>query len=217
LAEACRELDLAVVSGNVSFYNESPEGPIHPTPIVGMLGVLPDVSRCVTAAFQEAGDAILLVGQPASSLGGSEYLSVLHGREAGRPAALDMELERRLQQAVRELIRVGRIRSAHDCAEGGLAVTLAECCIAGRMGAEIRLAQPPCAEQLFGEAPSRIVLTTAAEECELVRQFLENAGVPVTVLGQVAADALVIEGVLSLPVPALEDVWEHTLPEAMGA
>jgi phosphoribosylformylglycinamidine synthase len=219
LADACRELDVAVVSGNVSFYNESPEGPIHPTPIVGMLGVLPDVSRHVTAAFRAAGDAILLAGEltPGSSLGGSEYLSIIHGREVGRPARLDEELERRLQRAVRELIREGRVRSAHDCAEGGLAVALAECCIAGRNGAEIRLPQPPTAEQLFGEAPSRIVLTTAAEECEQVRQRLENAGVPALVLGRVAGEALVIEGALSLPVSALEDTWEHTLPEAMSA
>jgi phosphoribosylformylglycinamidine synthase len=218
LADACREFELAVVSGNVSFYNESPEGPIHPTPIVGMLGVLPDVSRHVTAAFRDAGDVILLVGElaPHASLGGSEYLDVIHGREAGRPARLNGELERSLQRAVRELIREGSARSAHDCAEGGLAVALAECCLAGRQGAEIRLPEPPTAAALFGEAPSRVVLTTTARDLEPVRQRLEREGVPAVVLGRVAGDTLAIEGALALPVSTLEESWELAIPTMMG-
>jgi phosphoribosylformylglycinamidine synthase len=218
LADACREFDVAVVSGNVSFYNESPEGPIHPTPIVGMLGVLPDVSRHATAAFREAGDVILLIGElaPRSSLGGSEYLHVIHGREAGRPARLNGELERNLQRAVRDLIREGLIRSAHDCAEGGLAVALAECCIAGRLGAEIRLPEPPTAETLFGEAPSRVILSTTPGDCQKVRQRLERDGVPSLELGRVTGETLAVAGAFALPVSALEETWELTLPRAMN-
>src|SRR5205814_8398259 len=132
-------------------------------------------SRHATAAFCEAGEVVLLAGElaPESSLGGSEYLSQIHGREAGRPARLNGELERNLQRAVRDLIREGLIRSAHDCAEGGLAVALAECCIAGGLGAEVRLPEPN-AETLFGEAPSRVILSTTSGDCQTVRQRLER-------------------------------------------
>src|SRR5206468_3676715 len=141
ISDACSQFDVAVVSGNVSLYNESPEGAIHPTPVIGMLGVLPDVTKRAGIGFRNPGDRIWLVGdlQPEGSLAGSEYLAVEHGREAGRPAPLNAELELRLQKAVRELIWQGLARSAHDLSEGGLAVAVSESCIAGKIGATLSL------------------------------------------------------------------------------
>jgi phosphoribosylformylglycinamidine synthase subunit PurL len=226
IAEACRQLDLAVVSGNVSFYNESPEGPIHPTPIIGMLGVLPDVSRAVGTAFRDDGDVVLLLGDVApaepASLSGSEYLALVHGREAGRIPPLDIDLERRLQAAVRDLIRRGWVRSAHDCADGGLAVALAECAIAGRRGARIQLPASPTTAELFGEAPSRLLITISPDAKDPVLTHLSEAEVPAIVLGRVTdgaddARTLTVEGAFSLLVSTLEEAWEQPVPAAMGA
>jgi phosphoribosylformylglycinamidine synthase II len=239
IADACRALDLAVVSGNVSFYNESPEGPIHPTPIIGMLGTLPDVRRHATPGFQAEGDLIYLVGPETVSLGGSEYLAVIHGQDAGRPTPVDLELEARVQSAVRDLIRDGLVRSAHDCAEGGLAVTLAECCIASQAVASSQLpvvskgcritlpeltTDPPASRvpgqlttALFGEGPSRIVISARPEERTTVEARLAAASVPWRWLGTVDGQALVIGDALDVPVSALEETWTQTLPNIMGS
>jgi phosphoribosylformylglycinamidine synthase II len=217
IADACREFDAAVVSGNVSFYNESPEGPILPTPIIGMLGVLPDVSASVGIGFGEAGDHVWLLGDlnPEGSLAASEYLAVAHGVETGRPARLNVELELRLHEGVRQLVRGGLVGSAHDCSEGGLAVAIAESCITGGIGAGIRLPAPPTAETLFGEAPSRVVVTVSNDRSAAARQVLEAAGVPVAEIGEVGGDRLIIHGALDLPVEELEASWESTIPAAM--
>lgn len=218
IADACREFDVAVVSGNVSLYNESPEGAIHPTPIIGMLGVIPDINATVGIGFRNAGDRVWLVGdlQPQGSLAGSEYLAVEHGVEAGRPAPLNVELELRLQQAVRELVCEGLVQSAHDCSDGGLAVTLAESCVSGGVGAQIRLAEAANAERLFGEAPSRIVISVSEDQSAAARQRLDAAGIPVAELGEVGGDRLIVHGTLDVPVTELEATWERTIPAAMS-
>ncbi len=217
IADACRQFDVAVVSGNVSFYNESPEGPIHPTPIIGMLGVLPDVSRAAGIGFRSAGDRVWLLGDlDGASLAGSEFLAVEHGLEAGRPPALDLELELKVQEAVRGLVRDGLVHSAHDCADGGLAVALAESCIAGRVGARVALPGEVSARALFGEGPSRVVVTVGAGAGE-ARARLEAAGVPFADLGEVVGDRLVVQNALDLAVADLEATWEQTLPDAMNS
>ncbi len=217
IADACRDLDLPVISGNVSFYNESPEGPIHPTPIIGMLGVLPDVSRTTGTAFRAAGDQVWLLGElhVAGSLAASEYLWVQHGRETGRPARLDLVREQALQDAVRDLVRAGVLASAHDLAEGGLAVALAECCLAGGVGANLALPQGLTAEILFGEAPSRVVVSLAPEQAETAARRLAEASVPCTRLGEVGGDRLQVEGAWNLKVGDLEAAWQRTIPAAM--
>ncbi|HEU4752082.1 MAG TPA: phosphoribosylformylglycinamidine synthase subunit PurL [Armatimonadota bacterium] len=219
IADACRQFDLAVVSGNVSLYNESPEGAIHPTPIIGMLGVLPDVSRHGGIAFREGGDRILLVGalQPEGGLGASEYLWVQHGVQAGRPALLELELELKVQEAVRQLVREGLVQSAHDCSDGGLGIALAECCIAGGIGAAVEVPGGSSAEALFGEAPSRVLVSVSGEQLARVKQQLESAGVPHAELGEVRGDRLIVHGALDLPVAELEATWERTIPAAMGS
>lgn len=236
IADACRQLQVAVVSGNVSFYNESPEGPIHPTPIIGMLGVLPDVARNASIALREDGDLILLLGDLSdapNALSGSEYLAVVHGKETGALPVIDWDLERRLQRIVRDLIRRGLARSAHDCSDGGLAVALAECCIAGRRGARVRLAgtsgmdssshssprhgEGVTASALFGEAPSRVLISISPEAIDAVLAAVSEVNVPAVVLGHVCESPLElsVEGAFSLPLETLEEAWERPLPAAM--
>jgi phosphoribosylformylglycinamidine synthase len=137
MSEACRVLGIPVVSGNVSFYNETSGEAIHPTPVVGMVGLLPDIEKRCTHRFRQPGDVILLLGRFRPGLGASEYLYFVHGVEAGPVPDLDLDTEARVQSCCRSLVRRGLLGSAHDCAEGGLAVTVAECCIAGGLGAMI--------------------------------------------------------------------------------
>ncbi len=174
LAEGCRELDTPVTGGNVSLYNETLDSqgnpqPIYPTPVVGMVGVISDLNNICGQAWQEVGDAIYLLGIPIQSkteLGASEYLATIHNTIAGKPPRIDFDLERRVQKACREGIHQNWIRSAHDCAEGGLTVALAECCIASKLGAKVELASNQIAnirldELLFGESGARIVVSVS--------------------------------------------------------
>ncbi|OKH20446.1 phosphoribosylformylglycinamidine synthase II [Hydrococcus rivularis NIES-593] len=166
ISEACRELKTPVTGGNVSLYNETLDSdgkpqPIYPTPVIGMVGLIPDITKVCGQGWKAQGDSIYLLGVWNLSLGGSEYLATVHGIVAGQPPVVDFELERRVQEACRYGIRQGWINSAHDCAEGGLAVALAECCISGRLGADIHLPESDRRfdEILFGEAASRIVVS----------------------------------------------------------
>jgi len=178
IAEACAELATPVTGGNVSLYNETLDSqgtpqPIYPTPVIGMVGAIPDLSQICSQGWQRDGDLIYLLGLPLAvttphlTLGGSEYLSAIHGVVAGKPPIVDFELERRVQATCREGIRRRFLNSAHDCAEGGLAVALAECCIFGELGAEIELGavsgERRWDEILFGESASRILVSVKPE------------------------------------------------------
>jgi len=181
IAEACQQLGTPVTGGNVSLYNETLDATgkpqaIYPTPVIGMVGLIPDIAYICTQGWQVEGDLIYLLGQPLTgfssqvSLGGSEYLAAIHGLVAGKPPVVDFDLERHVQAATREGIRQGWVRSAHDCAEGGIAVALAESCIAGQLGAEINLELTSESlghrwdEVLFGESASRILVSVAPEQ-----------------------------------------------------
>ncbi|MEE3715526.1 phosphoribosylformylglycinamidine synthase subunit PurL [Tumidithrix elongata RA019] len=172
IADACRELSTPVTGGNVSLYNETidAEGnsqPIYPTPVIGMVGIVSDVRKVCGQGWLGAGDLIYLIGSSQVSLAASEYLAVVVGEVTGRPLALDYDLERKVQSVCREGIAKGWIRSAHDCAEGGLAVAIAESCIAGNRPAQIQLANIPDVQPinlLFGEGASRIVVSVRASD-----------------------------------------------------
>ena len=188
LAEGCRELATPITGGNVSLYNETLDSEgnpqsIYPTPVVGMVGLIPDLSKICGQAWQSVGDIIYLLGLPLKSkveLGASEYLATIHNTVAGHPPRVDFELERCVQQICRQGIRNGWIRSAHDCAEGGLAVALAECCIAGKLGAQINLglassnSQLRWDEVLFGEGGARIVVSVGLEHQEIWESLLNE-------------------------------------------
>jgi phosphoribosylformylglycinamidine synthase len=187
LAEGCQELSTPVTGGNVSLYNETFDTngnpkPIYPTPVVGMVGLIPDLTKICSQAWQSEGDIIYLLGLPIQSetqLGGSEYLATIHNTVAGRPPSVDFDLERRVQQACREGIRQGWVRSAHDCAEGGITVALAECCIKSKLGAEIKLELSANNSQrwdevLFGEGGARIIVSVALAEQQIWESYLQE-------------------------------------------
>jgi len=216
LSDACRAFGVPVISGNVSFYNESFGSPIYPTPTVGLVGVLDDVSKHCTLAFKAEGDVVVLLGETENEIGGSEYLKLAHGVVSGRPPALDLELEMAVQATVLAAIDEGILRSAHDCSEGGLAVTLAECCMAGGVGADVHIGDDlPKYASMFSETQSRIVVTTAPGDAErLVELALANE-IPYAVLGTVGGDRLNIEGTVNLTLEQMRYSWEPALERAL--
>ncbi len=222
LADACREFGLPVVSGNVSFYNETPETAVYPTPVLGVVGVLDDVRRHCTTGFKRAGDVILLLGETQEDLGGTEYLKRIHGQVTGRPPALDLDREKRVQSACLAAVREGLAASAHDCSDGGLAIALAECCMAGHMGAKITLpgdASVRLDARLFGESASRIVLSASPENAERIQRLAADEGAPVCVLGEAGGDELIIsaegETRVTLKVADMEQIWRDAIPSLM--
>ncbi|HEY2637287.1 MAG TPA: AIR synthase related protein, partial [Solirubrobacteraceae bacterium] len=161
LATACEELSLPVVGGNVSLYNEGPDGPIYPTPVVGVVGRIPDAVRAGRAGFATEGDAVAVVGGFGPSLRGSELAKLRGEAPAGPLPAIDFDAVRAAPAAVREAVRAGTLSSAHDVAEGGIAVALAECCVLGGIGAEV--AWPEDETVLFGEAPGRAFVVSGPD------------------------------------------------------
>jgi phosphoribosylformylglycinamidine synthase subunit PurL len=222
IAAACQALGIPVTGGNVSFYNETLGRAILPTPIVGVVGLVEDAERRTTQWFKGEGDVVVLLGDPDGQLGGSEYLHTLHGRLAGVPAPLDLDRERAVQAACLAAIEAGCIRSAHDAAEGGLGVALAECCITGpaRFGATIRLPEAGRVDEvLFGEAPSRILVTVAPDDVERLMRIVREWAVPIHVLGRVGGDRLAVEvgteARVTLSIEALADAFENGLARAL--
>ena len=191
MRDACAHLETPVTGGNVSFYNETDGKAVHPTPVVGMVGVIDDVATVVRHAFRAPGDPVFLLGANRGELGGSEYLYVVHGLIAGEPPGVDLEAERSLQRCLLAMTRRRLLRSAHDVAGGGLAATLAECCL-GRprtgagVGAALRFADDLAdAALLFGEDHGRVVVTCESDAADEVRRTASAHGVPCTRIGAV--------------------------------
>ena len=225
MGDACRALETPVTGGNVSLNNENPQGAVYPTPTIGMVGVLDDAAHATSMRFQHAGDDIVLLGDNTDELGGTEYLAWIHGVVAGAPPQVNLEGEKKLIDALLEAIRSGKVRSAHDCSEGGLAVALAECCVADRtrpMGAMVDLSAWSALPQralLFGEAQGRVVISTANSDAVLA--IAKKHGVPARVIGKVAvADAgLQVRGTgtaLSLSTARMVEAYHEALPAAMA-
>ncbi|MEE8337952.1 MAG: phosphoribosylformylglycinamidine synthase subunit PurL [Dehalococcoidia bacterium] len=229
LSEACEALGTPVVSGNASLYNETPDGAVLPTPTIGMIGVIDDVERHLTPAFGSGDSAVLLgapLAQPASALAGSEYLAGLLGRLAGRPA-IDLDLELRVQRLVLDAHARGLLTAAHDCADGGLAVTLVESCLAGDVGFEgagLDLGSRLDAA-LFGEAQSRfIVAVGGAADAEVLLALAAEAGVPATVLGTAGSGGVgsggggdrIRLGPVDLALEAARDAYDGALERALA-
>jgi phosphoribosylformylglycinamidine synthase len=226
LAEGCRAFDIPVTGGNVSLYNQSPAGPIDPTPTVGIVGLIRDAKDITPSHFQRAGDVIVLIGEPADGaiggeLGASLYLREIHGLKRGAPPKLDLDREKKMHAAVIAAIRDAKVRSAHDLAEGGLLVALAECAIGGakQLGAGILLDLPH--ERLdalvFGETQSRALLTCTPDQADGLLALLESHGVPARKIGTVGGETLTVQVAgatprsLSWPVAELYCVWDGLL------
>jgi len=217
IAEACRALDIPVVGGNVSFYNETLGQAILPTPVIGMAGLIDEAESRRTQWFEQEGDRIALLGPSAVSLGGSEYLWVMHGKMAGGLAPLDLQQERRVHEACRAAIAAGLLRSAHDCSEGGLAVALAESCVSGPRAIGVAVELPDDGSRLdlalFGEGPSRVVVSVRPEAERHFERLMGEFALPWTWLGRVGGEAVNVrrggETVLSVPLAELDHAWRH--------
>ena len=230
LSEACRRFETSVTGGNVSLYNESPEGTIDPSPTVGMIGLIEDERWITRQYFRNEGDVIFLIGAIGDEIGGSLYLKTIFGKKAGLPPQLNFDRELAIQKFLRALIRKGVVKSAHDCSEGGLGVALAECCMSGaeKIGAQIRLPQMGGSSSLpnqrldvslFNESQSRIVISVPSEASELVQQEGAQAGIELIRLGSVGGSELAIEGPeggLSWPLDQLHEAWYSSIALALS-
>ncbi|WP_369135161.1 phosphoribosylformylglycinamidine synthase subunit PurL [Modestobacter sp. I12A-02662] len=214
LADGCRELGLPVTGGNVSLYNQTGGTAINPTPVIGVLGVHEDVTRRVPGGWRADGETVLLLGATRPEFGGSAWAAVVHGHLGGRPPRLDLAAERALGELMVRLAAEGLVSSAHDLADGGLAQALTESALRYGTGARLTLAGDPTAA-LFSESGARVVVTTA--DPAALRAAAEAAGVPVTELGTTGGDALVVDGVLELPLAELREAWTATLPALFGS
>ena len=182
IADACRELFTPVTGGNVSLYNETVDSegnpqPIYPTPVIGMVGLVPDLTKICGQSWTKEGDVIYLLGNSNYVLGGSEYLAAVHGKVAGKPPVVDFALEKSVQAACRYGIRQGWIQSAHDLAEGGLAVALAEACIGNSLGATVKISVSESQrldEILFGELASQIVVSVSPSKVDIWETYLHD-------------------------------------------
>jgi phosphoribosylformylglycinamidine synthase II len=234
VAETCRAFGTPVVGGNVSLYNESPAGVVDPTPTVAMVGLIDDEAHITTQFFKAEGDAIILVGEIGDEMGASHFLKVCHGRKEGLPPRLDVERELAVQNSVRELIRAGLIKSAHDCSEGGLAVAIAESCFnpEKRFGADVDLGcshgpvgrsetghrAVATTETLFNESQSRIVISCTSDNAENILSLLRSKKIPHRLLGRVTTKTLRLktaDAELSWAIDELYDDWFHAIRRAV--
>ena len=215
MRDACMALKVPVVSGNVSFYNETDSKPIYPTPTVGMVGLLAKLKRVVTPWFKFPGDIVVLLGRTREELGGSEYLKLIHGLVKGTPPWIDLKLEQAVQNCCLEAIDRGILRSAHDISDGGLAVSLAECCIGGPdrpLGVRIETHEMIRGDALlFSESPSRIVVSLEEKNLARLQELAAELRVPMHVIGTVGGARFVIQPLLQLPVEELRSIWAHGL------
>jgi len=230
LKDACEHFNIPIVSGNVSFYNETNGLSIYPTPMLGMVGLIDEADRAMTQWFRDEGDAIVLLGKTREDLGGSEYLKVLQHREQGSPPFLSLDIEKALQDFALKVIHEGLVQSAHDCSDGGLAVALAECCVSGpraAQGAVVKLGLGSLRRDalLFGESQSRIILSTRPTAVESILSRAAEAGVPAAQIGTVGGGRLVVEVEpgkvgdgcrIDLPIRQVSDCWVHAIEEQLS-
>jgi phosphoribosylformylglycinamidine synthase len=224
MGDACRMLNTPVTGGNVSFHNESKSNSVFPTPTIGMLGLIDDVSKTVGSGFQKVGDWVFLIGPNHSELGASEYLKQIHGKIIGDPPMLDMHIELKVQYVVLNGIRRGIIKSAHDCAEGGLAICLAEKAVnsKGTLGGEFTIPSSFINNEglnaglIFGESQSRIVVSVSPEHVSGIEALCAEQDVPFVKLGEVHESGFEIHDVVSASVTGLREVYYNALPEKLG-
>jgi phosphoribosylformylglycinamidine synthase len=222
LVDGCRELGTPVTGGNVSFYNQTGDVPILPTPVVGVLGVIDDVTRRTPTGFASAGDAVYLLGDTQDELAGSAWADAIHDHLGGRPPAVDFDHEKRLAEVMIRASRRGLLRSAHDLADGGLAQALVESCL--RRGFAVSVELPADADpfvMLFSESTGRVLVSITPSGDDDLVELCEGAGVRLTRLGVVGTDdedaELRIDGQFSLGLAEIRQVWTSTLPAAMAA
>jgi phosphoribosylformylglycinamidine synthase len=217
MRDACEALATPVTGGNVSFYNETGDSAIWPTPVIGMLGLLEDHRLRIPTAFPRAGLAIYQLGETFAELGGSEFADVVLGVVAGHPPALDLDRERALHDLLYEGARNDVLASAHDCSDGGLAIALAEAAIGEGHGFAVTTGSDlPSHIELFSESASRVVVSVALEHEEQLRELSTAHGVPMARLGETGGPRAVFAGLFEFDVAELREVYETAIPRLLG-
>ncbi len=216
LAYACRMLEVPVVSGNVSLYNDSGgESGIYPTPVVGMVGVMDDYGKRLGAGLRAEGDFVLMIGSSHNDLGGSEYLKVEHGHVAGRPPGLDLTRERAVHRLILSAAQSGYLHSAHDCAEGGMLVALAEACLLGGLGVRCPAMRPEPPLRLdaafFGESSSRFIVSVPSRAMPEMQSLARRHNVELSLLGLAGGDIIEFEGQMKVSLSDLRTAWESLI------
>lgn len=213
IADACQRLQIPVTGGNVSFYNENEGTAVLPTPVIGMIGLIEDVSKVVRIGFKDEGDFIALLGSIGPDMGASEYLHVIHDTAAGPPPRLQMESDAALVDLLVELADRSLVQSAHDISEGGLAVALAESCIAGGVGCALTFPwKGGIVPTLFAESSACAVVSVTYDNWAPFKHIASTFGFPVQMLGMVGGDLLIINDWITVPIDQLEEVYEKAIP-----
>lgn len=227
MIDACKAFEVPVTGGNVSFYNESPQGAIFPTPTIGMVGILDDIEKRVPSYFQQKGDLIFLLGETLNEIGGSHYLMITHGQKKGFPPQLNLQKEKALQALILEAAHEKKLASCHDLSEGGLAVALAECCLKTNqgLGAVINgldelMRQTPGLRTdavYFGESQSRAVISVKPENTDAIMKLAQKFQVPIAPIGVVDGKALTMENRIQMSVYDLKSIFNLSIPGIMRA
>lgn len=222
MGEACRKFNTPVTGGNVSFYNESPDGAVYPTPTIGMVGLIEDLKHITTSYFKDEGDVIYLLGEDFEEIGGSEYLKVIYNKIAGDCPHINLDKEKRLQDVLLNLIRKGLIKSAHDISEGGIVSAIAECCIINQekqIGCEVEIPVKSRKDfSLFSESQSRIIVTVSKENSEELEKNLElEPELELKKLGIVSGSSLKIKNLFEVELILLSDIYYNTIPRIMSS
>jgi phosphoribosylformylglycinamidine synthase subunit PurL len=215
LADGCKHLGIPVTGGNVSLYNQTGTTAIHPTPVIGVLGVHDDVTKRLAAGFAADGAEVVLLGRTSQEFGGSAWAEVVHQHLGGLPPAADFDAERQLAILVTAAASAGLLASAHDLSDGGLAIALAEACLYGGRGCAVVLRGDPFTD-LFSESAARALVSVVPGREQEFAALADEHGVPATVLGATTGDSLTVEGVFQIPLTELKQVWSGTLPAIFG-
>ena len=220
MGEACRHFETPVTGGNVSFYNESPETAVYPTPTIGMVGLIEYLKDITTSFFKDEGDLIYLLGEDKEELGGSEYAKVIHNKVAGESPTINLDEEKKLQDTLLNLIRKGMIKSAHDISEGGIVSAVAECCIINQekqIGCEVEIPIKSRKDfSLFSESQSRIIISVSPDSKLDLEPELKKSSVQFSMLGVVTGNVLKLKNLFDLSVNELSDIYYNTIPRIMS-
>ncbi|MGE5429433.1 MAG: phosphoribosylformylglycinamidine synthase subunit PurL [Syntrophomonadaceae bacterium] len=221
MGEACRFFDTPVTGGNVSFYNESPETSVYPTPVIGMIGLVEDLKDITTSFFKEEGSLVYLVGEDFEEMGGSEYMQLIHEKVTGECPEMDLVREKKLQDTILSLIKGGFIRSAHDVSDGGIMTAIAECCIMDvehPVGADVNIPVKTREDfSLFSESQSRVILSVQAGKKEEFEKKLSETKQPFTLLGKTGGKKLRVNGKYEFTLENLIDLYYNSISKVMNA
>ncbi len=223
MSAACEALGIPVIGGNVSFYNASSGADIHPTPVVGVLGLIDELDRPIPAARLAEGESIIVLGETRPELGGSEWAAIVHGLDGGAPPVADLDAAVKLHGLVADLVREREVEGVHDVSDGGLAVALCEMAFAGGTGFRVDLATAPgarsCseAEAAFGESTSRVIVAVAHDQVAPALGASGRRGSPASVIGQAGGDQCIADGAFAVPLAEAEQVWKrHPQPDGQN-